>query len=113
TAPAAPAPSPSVATSAASVPDGNITGNWTASPSKDTTISLAMGPDNAFTWKVGGNAPQRQYTGTATFANGILTLAPAQGPPRVGHVTWQDPDHFNFQVSGGPDDPGLTFARGG
>ena len=31
----------------------------------------------------------------------------------VGHVAWRDPDHFTFQLSGGPDDPGLTFSRSG
>jgi hypothetical protein len=29
----------------------------------------------------------------------------------VGHVSWRDPDHFTFQLSGGPEDPGLTFSR--
>jgi tetratricopeptide (TPR) repeat protein len=90
---------------------GNIVGNWTASPSQNNKITLAVGQDGTFTWKVNNQGQERQYTGTSTFGNGLLTLAPSQGPPMVGHVTWRDPNHFTFQVSGGPDDPGLTFGR--
>jgi hypothetical protein len=112
-APTAPAPPPSESAPATSVPEGNLAGNWSASPSKDASIALAIKPDGTFTWTVNGKGPQRQYAGTSAFGNGILTLAPSQGPPMVGHVTWRDRDHFTFQVSGGPDDPGLTFARSG
>jgi hypothetical protein len=29
-------------------------------------------------------------------------------------VTWADPTHFTFKLSGGPPgDPGLSFAQGG
>jgi hypothetical protein len=92
---------------------GNIAGNWSANPSPDGKIALTIAPDGTFTWKVNSKGQEREFKGTSTFANGLLTLAPAQGPPMVGHVTWRDPDHFTFQVTGGPDDPGLTFARSG
>jgi hypothetical protein len=90
---------------------GNIIGNWTASPSQDNKITLNVGQDGTFTWKVNNKGQEREYKGTSTLGNGLLTLAPSQGPPMVGHVTWRDPNHFTFQVSGGPDDPGLTFGR--
>jgi hypothetical protein len=115
-APAAPADQPPaqpqpVATS--SVPEGNIAGKWSASPSKDTNITLEIAPDGAFTWNVKGQGKgqDRQINGTSTYGNGILTLAQSQGPPMVGHVTWGDSNRFTFQVTGGPDDPGLTFMR--
>ena len=91
----------------------NIVGTWSASPSNDGKITLVIGPDGTFTWKADIKGQQRQYTGTSSFGNGILSLAPAQGPPMVAHVTWRDPEHFTFQVTGGPDDPGLTFTRSG
>jgi tetratricopeptide (TPR) repeat protein len=96
---------------ASSVPEGNIVGNWSASPSKDTKIGLSIGQDGNFTWKVTNQGQDRQFTGSSTYGNGLLTLAQSQGPSMVGHVTWQDPNRFTFQVTGGPDDPGLTFTR--
>jgi hypothetical protein len=94
-------------------PQGNLVGTWSASPSKDTVIALAISQDGNFTWSVTSQGQPRQFTGTSTFGNGLLTLAQSQGPPMVGHVAWRDPDHFTFQLSGGPDDPGLTFSRSG
>lgn len=47
-----------------------------------------------------------------TSGNGLLTLAQDHGPPMVGNVTWQDESHFTFKLpAGGPDDPGLSFAK--
>jgi hypothetical protein len=108
--PGQPQPQPAAASPAA---QGNLVGNWSASPSQDNKITLTIGQDGTFTWKVNIKGQERQYAGTSTFGNGLLTLAPGQGPPMVGHVTWRDPDHFTFQVTGGPDDPGLTFGRSG
>jgi hypothetical protein len=108
--PAAPEQPQPAAESAAAA--GNIAGNWTASPSHDNKITLVIGQDGTFTWKVNTNGQEREFKGMSTFGNGLLTLAPTQGPPMVGHVSWRDPDHFTFQLSGGPEDPGLTFSRG-
>jgi tetratricopeptide (TPR) repeat protein len=108
TQPAAPEQPQPAAESAAA---GSIAGNWTASPSQDNKITLVIGQDGMFTWKVNTKGQEREFKGTSTFGNGLLTLAPTQGPPMVGHVSWRDPDHFTFQVSGGPEDPGLTFSR--
>ena len=102
---------PAQQTASNAVPEGNLVGSWSASPSKDTGIALTVGQEGSFTWKVTGKGQDRQFTGTSTSGNGLLTLAQSQGPPLVGHVAWRDPDHFIFQLSGGPDDPGLTFAR--
>jgi tetratricopeptide (TPR) repeat protein len=110
--PAQPQPQPQPAPESPGA-QGNLAGNWSASPSQDDKITLAIGQDGTFTWKVNNKGQEREFKGTSTFGNGLLTLAPAQGPPMVGHVTWRDPDHFTFQVTGGPDDPGLTFARSG
>jgi thioredoxin-like negative regulator of GroEL len=101
-------PQPAAESAAAA---GNVAGNWTTSPSPDNKITLVIGQDGTFTWKVNTKGQEREFKGTSTFANGLLTLAPAQGPPMAGHVSWRDPDHFTFQVSGGPEDPGLTFSR--
>jgi tetratricopeptide (TPR) repeat protein len=109
---APPGGQPPSATSSAGA-QGNLAGNWTAKTAQDETITLAVGPDGTFTWKLNAKGQEREYKGTTSLGNGLLTLAPAQGPPMVGHVTWRDPDHFTFQVHGGPDDPGLTFARSG
>jgi tetratricopeptide (TPR) repeat protein len=109
-----PQPQPPPQTVAASTgPQGNPVGNWSASPSKDTAIALSIAQDGTFTWKVTSQGQTRQFTGTSTSGNGLLTLAQSQGPPMVGHMSWADPDHFTFQLSGGPDDPGLTFSRSG
>jgi hypothetical protein len=104
-------PQPQPQPAGATVPDGNLVGTWTASPAQGTNVTLTVGQDGSFTWKVDAQGQSRPFTGTSTFGNGILTLAQAQGPPMVGHVTWLDPNHFKFQVAGGPDDPGLTFTR--
>jgi hypothetical protein len=52
--------------------------------------------------------------GKSTLDNGILTLADQnnQNGALAGKVTWQDENHFTFQVAGGGSlDPGLSFAR--
>jgi tetratricopeptide (TPR) repeat protein len=111
TQPAAPEQAQPAAESAAAA--GNIAGNWTASSSQADKITLVIGQDGTFTWRVNTKGQEREFKGTSTFGNGLLTLAPTQGTPMVGHLSWRDPDHFTFQVSGGPDDPGLTFSRAG
>jgi tetratricopeptide (TPR) repeat protein len=103
--------SPAQTVATAGAPEGTLVGNWSAIPSKDIAIQLAISPDGNFTWKVTNQGQSRQFTGTSTSGNGLLTLAQSQGPPMVGRVTWRDLDHFTFQLAGGPDDPGLSFSR--
>ena len=89
-----------------------LVGTWTATPAKDVTISLAMGPDKGFTWKVTDRGQSRQFQGAATFDNDVLALTPPEQPPMVGTVTWKDDAHFQFKAVGAPpSDPGLTFGQ--
>jgi tetratricopeptide (TPR) repeat protein len=102
-------PTPAVAPSA---PPGDLAGTWNARPSPDTAIALTVQPEGAFTWKVTDKGKARQFGGTSSYGNDILTLAPADGGALVGKVTWQGPDRFNFKVPGAAaGDPGLAFAR--
>jgi tetratricopeptide (TPR) repeat protein len=120
TPPATPTPAPATAGApaaapapVASGPPGTLTGTWTASPTKDTTIALTL-TDDGFTWKVTDKSGPRTLIGTKTIGDDILTLASNEGNPLVGKVTWIDPTHFNFKaLGGGPDDPGLSFAKTG
>jgi tetratricopeptide (TPR) repeat protein len=103
-----PAPPPSGAPAQAY----NLVGRWSASPVQGTTIALNIGQDGPFTWKTTVKGKTRELGGKSSYANGLLTLEGAQGPPLVGKVTWQDENHFTFQVEGGGTlDPGLNFAR--
>ena len=105
-----PVPDPGVA-----VPTGGILeGTWTAAPSKDTTITLAVTSDGKFTWTVTPKGQQaKQLEGHSTYSSNVLTLVQGQGgPPMVGEVTKTDNDHFTFQAAGGGTaDPGLAFSR--
>jgi hypothetical protein len=103
-------------------PDSNIStrparsfdldGTWVANPSKDTTIKLNIQKDGPFTWNVIDKGKPRELKGKSAYANELLTLDGTQGQPLVGKVTWQDANHFSFQVAGGgPLDPGLSFSR--
>jgi tetratricopeptide (TPR) repeat protein len=89
-----------------------LAGTWSASPAKDVTISLAMDPEEGFTWKVTERGQSRQFQGAATFDNDVLALSPPDQPPMVGTVAWKDDAHFQFKAIGAPpNDPGLTFSK--
>jgi hypothetical protein len=90
----------------------DIAGTWSASPANDVAITLTLQKEGSFAWKVNDKGKARELTGKSTYGNNLLTLDGNQGPPLVGKVTWQDENHFKFQVAGGGDlDPGLSFAR--
>jgi tetratricopeptide (TPR) repeat protein len=110
---AATPPAPSgLATPVAPVAPGKFEGTWSSRPDQDTTITLEFPGEGKFNWKVDQKGHNRQLQGIMTAGNGLLTLAPDQGQPMVGNVTWRDESHFTFKVPGvGPDDPGLSFAR--
>ncbi len=92
--------------------EGRFEGTFSAQPEQDTTITLTFPDHGRFHWKVTHKGQDRQIEGKMTSGNGLLTLAQEQGPPMVGNVTWQDESHFSFKVpGGGPDDPGLSFAK--
>jgi tetratricopeptide (TPR) repeat protein len=92
--------------------EGRLEGTWTAQPSNDTTITLTLGEQGHFIWKVTQNGHDRQIEGNSSFANGILTLAQDQNNALVGDINWQDDSHFQFKaVGGGPSDPGLSFTK--
>ena len=107
--PAPPNPPPG----AERVPQGNLAGNWSASPDKDTSINLAIRDDGTFAWKVASRGKSQDIAGDWSLANDVLTMAQSgQGGALVGNVTWQANDRFNFRALGtGSDDAGLTFQR--
>jgi tetratricopeptide (TPR) repeat protein len=108
-APAQPAEAPVDAPPARSY---SLTGAWTASPTKNVSIGLNLQQDGAFVWNVKDKGKDRQFKGTSNYGNNLLTLAPPQGMPMTGKITWTDEKHFTFQVAGGgPNDPGLAFSR--
>ena len=90
----------------------NLLGAWTARPTADVAITLTLGPEKAFAWKVVDKGQAREFKGDAGLDNEILGLVPPDMPPMVGKVTWKDDGHFNFKALGTPsDDPGLDFGR--
>ncbi|MFO0953792.1 MAG: hypothetical protein U0835_22075 [Isosphaeraceae bacterium] len=115
---AAPAPAPEAAPAAAPAAEpappagATIAGAWKASPAPDTSIVLTIQADGKFTWQVTQKGKARQFGGSSTFGDGILTLAQDAGPALVGHVAWTDASHMNFKIAGdGPGDPGLNFSK--
>jgi predicted Zn-dependent protease len=91
----------------------SIAGTWSAHPSAAVSIALTIEPGGKFTWKVIQKGRAQQFSGVSTSGEGILTLAQDQGPVLVGRVSWKDANHLTFRVVGdGPDDPGLSFAKG-
>ncbi|SIO45444.1 Tetratricopeptide repeat-containing protein [Singulisphaera sp. GP187] len=89
-----------------------IEGSWKANPSADIAINLTIRPGGTFNWSVDQKGQKREFGGTSTFGDGILTLAQEQGPAMVGRVSWTDPSHITFHVVGdGPETPGLTFSK--
>jgi tetratricopeptide (TPR) repeat protein len=95
------------------VPEGaTINGTWTAKPNADTSVSLTIQPGGAFRWDLNLKGQAKQFTGTSTFASGILTLVPENIPPIVGKVSWADPNHITFRAVGDNSQfPGLSFAK--
>ncbi|MDR3635220.1 MAG: tetratricopeptide repeat protein [Isosphaeraceae bacterium] len=89
-----------------------LVGSWTASPTKDVSITLAVTGEKSFVWKVNDHGQAREFKGEATFDNGTLALATPDQPPMVGKVTWNDDGRFQFKALGAPaGDPGLNFAK--
>jgi len=95
------------------VPEGaTITGTWTAKPKSDTSVALTIQPGGAFQWDLNLKGQEKQFTGTSTFASGILTLIPEHVPPIVGKVTWADVNHMTFRAIGdNAQAPGLSFSK--
>jgi tetratricopeptide (TPR) repeat protein len=107
-----PAGAANLTSAPASWKEGKPDGTWTAQPSKDTTITVTFPDPSHFRWTVQQNGRDHQIEGTATLADGILTLAQDQSNALVGDVNWQDESHFQFKVMGaGPSDPGLSFVK--
>jgi tetratricopeptide (TPR) repeat protein len=112
--PAEPAPAPATPAPADTTPPlgASLTGTWTARPTADTAVALDIQPGGKFTWGVTKGGKTKQFTGTSTYGDGLLTLAQDNGPVLVGRVSWADASHMTFRVAGdGPEDPGLSFSR--
>ena len=95
------------------VPEGaTIGGTWAAKPNADTSVSLTIQPDGAFRWDLNLKGRAKQFTGTSSFASGILTLVPENIPPIVGKVNWTDVNHMTFHAVGdNASAPGLSFSK--
>lgn len=92
--------------------DGKIAGVWSAKPAQGVEITLTVGDDNKFSWKVTQQGSPREFKGESSYANHILTLTQSAGPAMVGELTWKDDNSFNFKVPGNAaGDPGLEFTR--
>jgi len=96
-------------------PEGaSIVGEWTAEPKAGGKVSLSIKDDGSFAWTAATSDGRTQTLSGAssTFDKGLLVLAPDEGPPLIGRVSWTDPSHMTFRVLGdGPDDPGLSFSK--
>ncbi len=95
--------------------EGKLAGAWTAAPSPDSKITLAIADDGGFTWTATNpGKPVMNITGKSSLANGLLTLAAQQGQQGalVGQVAWKDLNDFTFRLVGAAaSDPGLKFSR--
>jgi tetratricopeptide (TPR) repeat protein len=114
TPPAAPPPASEIAPGTTTPPAGaKIDGNWTARPTPDTTIVLALHPGGTFDWQATEKGQTRKFSGISAYGASVLTLnQDKEGPVLVGRVTWQDANHMTFRVIGsGPEDHGLSFSR--
>jgi tetratricopeptide (TPR) repeat protein len=107
--PAAPTEPPADATP----PQGaTLAGTWTAKPNASTSVTLNVTPGGPFTWRVATGGKEKEFSGSSTYGDGLLTLVQQNGPVLVGHVSWTDANHMTFRIAGdGPKDPGLSFAR--
>jgi len=95
-------------------PEGtSIAGAWTAEANGGGKVALTIKDDGSFSWTATRDGRTQTVSGaSSTFDKGLLVLAPDQGPPLIGRVSWTDPTHMTFRVLGdGPDDPGLSFAK--
>jgi hypothetical protein len=113
-------PTPEPATAAPTTPPPDITppagatieGTWAASPAPDITINLTIQPGGTFNWQVTQKGQTRQFSGKATYGEGMLTLVQDKGPAMVGRIGWKDATHMSFHIIGdSPEDPGLTFSK--
>lgn len=94
-------------------PEGaSIAGAWTAEPKAGGEVKLTIQGDGSFAWTTTRDGQTQTLSGKSSFENGLLVLAPDQGPPLIGRVSWTDPTHMTFRIAGdGPNDPGLSFAK--
>ena len=90
----------------------NLTGTWKAEGAGGTTVELKLEPDGQFTWTATGQGQPRSFSGTYTAGSGLLTLVSSDGRVIVGRLNGAGAGRFQFKlIGGGPEDPGLTFAR--
>jgi hypothetical protein len=89
-----------------------MTGRWHAKGAGGSTIELNLQPDGKFTWTTAGQGAPKSFSGTYTTGSGLLTMASTDGLAIVGRLNGASDGGFQFKlVGGGPNDPGLTFAK--
>jgi tetratricopeptide (TPR) repeat protein len=96
----------------ATKPLGKLERTWVARLTPDTSIKLSFLPRGHVVWQVSQRGSNRRIEGYSFYLRGILTVSEDQDKALMGTVHWQDSEHFTFKIlGGGPDDPGLTFAK--
>jgi thioredoxin-like negative regulator of GroEL len=91
-----------------------LAGTFTAKPDDSRNISLSFEPESKFKWSFTQSGGQNNtFTGTYTYADGILTLVSNQnGQVMVGKLDQKGDNQFLFQLTAaGPGDPGLLFSK--
>jgi tetratricopeptide (TPR) repeat protein len=108
----APPTSTTPAAPAKPVNASSLVGNWKASRTDGQSISLSLGGDGKYTWKVDQKDKPRTFSGDYSVADNLLILKQSGNPVMVGQVTPQGANQFNFKLPGNnPNDPGLTFSK--
>lgn len=96
------------------MPATSLVGTWSARPDDSRSISLSFEPESKFKWSFSQSGGQNNtFTGTYTYADGILTLVSNQnGQVMVGKLEQKAGNQFLFQLTAaGPGDPGLLFSK--
>jgi tetratricopeptide (TPR) repeat protein len=106
-------PPPSTpSTPSAPVAASSLVGAWKANQPDGTSISLELGKDSKYIWKVDRGGKTQDYAGNYSVADNLLILNQDNNPAMVGQVSQLAARTFNFKMPGaGPSDPGLTFTR--
>ena len=90
-----------------------MAGTWKANPSPDTTVTLKLEADGAYTWDVSNKGQQTSsVNGHAYYVNNVLSLTQENGPPLAGKVESRDAKKFSFHLmGGGANTPALNFTQ--
>ncbi len=90
----------------------DLRGAWVADRGEEGTITLAITPEDKFTWTFTRGEKSNELSGEASINEGLLVLTAAEAQMVGAAAVGEGKEKMSFILAGGPPgDPGLAFVK--